>query len=129
MQITRGCLIAAVRIDVSEDVLRQFRADFLERIRDTSVRGVILDFSGVEVIDAVEFDGLRRTMDMAALMGVTPIVVGLRAGVVSSLMDLGADVAGVRAAFDLDQALDMLDEFELNSRTEAGTRVIVRKWL
>ena len=87
---------------------RPFRDDLLARIRDSGVRGVILDLSGVEVMDVVEFDSIRRTMDMAELMGATPVLVGLSAAIVSALVDLDADTGAIRAAFDLDQAFELL---------------------
>ena len=108
IQLTRGCLVASIQVEFGADMLRSFRDDLLGRIRDTGTRGVILDVSGVEVMDVVEFESLRRTMDMAALMGATPVIVGLRAGIVSALVDLDADTDSIRATFDLDQAFDLL---------------------
>jgi rsbT antagonist protein RsbS len=108
MQVTRGCLVASIQGEIGTEMLRAFRADLLARVRDTDARGVILDLSGVEVMDAVEFDSLRHTMDMVALMGAAPLLVGLRAGIVSALVDLEANVDSVRTAFDVDQAFDLL---------------------
>ena len=40
-----------------------------------------------------------------ALMGARTVLAGLRPGVVSALVDLGADIDGIDAAMDVDDAL------------------------
>jgi anti-anti-sigma regulatory factor len=55
-------------------VLHQFRTDLLERLQDSGATGVIIDLSGVRIMDADDFDGVRRTLDMAALMGALDFV-------------------------------------------------------
>ena len=45
---------------------------------------------------------------MTAIMGAECVLVGLRPGVVSSLIEAGADVDGLRAAINLDAAYAML---------------------
>ena len=62
IQVSRDCVVASIQIDLSEDVLRQFRADFLEMIRESEASNVILDVSGVEVIDGEDFQAIRNTM-------------------------------------------------------------------
>jgi IS5 family transposase len=59
-------------------------------------------------MDLEDFELLRRSMAMASIMGARPILVGLRAGIVASLIALDANVDGVEAATDLDDALQRL---------------------
>jgi rsbT antagonist protein RsbS len=110
MQVTSGCLVASIQVDLTAGLLRQFQRDLLERIRDTGVSGVILDVSGVEIMDLDDFELLRRSMSMASIMGARPMLVGLRPGIVASLLELGSAVDGVEAAADLDDALQRLRE-------------------
>jgi hypothetical protein len=67
-----------------------------------------MDFSGLEVMDASEFTELRRIVDMARLMGSDVVVAGLRPGIVSSLIALEVNLDGLVAAFDLDDAFELL---------------------
>ncbi len=108
MQMTSGCLVASIQVDLSAGLLRQFQQDLLERVRTTGALGVILDVSGVELMDLEDFALLRRTMDMASIMGARPMLVGLRPGIVASLIALDANVDGVEAAARLDDALQRL---------------------
>ena len=109
LQLSRDCVVASVQIDLRDEILRQFQTDLLEYIHATGASGVIIDVSGVEIMDAEDFDALRRTLAMSAIMGTRPVIVGLRPGVVSSLVELGADPSGIDAALNLDEGFALLD--------------------
>ena len=108
MQVISGCLVASIQLDLTTEILRRFQQDLLQRIQSSSVSAVIVDVSGVEIMDLEDFELLRRSMAMASIMGARPIVVGLRAGIVASLIALDAKVDGIEAAADLDDALERL---------------------
>ena len=109
LQVTRGCVVASIQFDLDPEVLRQFRIDLLERVQKSRANGVILDVSGIDILDLDDFNGLRSTMEMAEIMGARPILSGLKPGVVSALIDLGADPEGVNAVLNLDDAFRLLD--------------------
>jgi rsbT antagonist protein RsbS len=117
IQVSRGAVVASIQVDLDEDVLARFRDDLLQRVHDTGSRGVILDISGLETVDSHEFAGLRRIITMCAIMGAEAVLVGMRPGVVSALIEVGADVDGLRAAFDLDAAYGLLEK-ELDEQPE-----------
>lgn len=108
INLIQGCLVATIQLDLDRLVLERFRKDLLERLDDSRSRQVILDCSGIEVMDAEDFAGLRRTVAMASLMGARVVLVGLQPGVVSALVDLGAEVDGLRTALSLDDAFLLL---------------------
>jgi rsbT antagonist protein RsbS len=109
LQLSRDCVVASVQVDLRDEILRQFRIDLLEYLHETGASGVIIDVSGVEIMDADDFEALRRTLAMAEVMGTRPVIVGLRPGVISSLIDLGVDPTGIKAAFNLDDGFDLLE--------------------
>lgn len=108
MQVSRDIVVASIQVDLDDDVLVRFREDLLQRIHETGSRGVIFDLSGLETLDSDEFAALRRIMATSTLMGAEPVLVGLRPGVVSALIEAGADVDGLRATLDLDAAFALL---------------------
>ena len=116
LQVSRDCVVASIQIDLSEQVLDRFRTDLLELISSSGASGVILDLSGVEVMDFQDFDALRGTVAMADLMGARTILSGLRAGVVSSLVELDADTEDVIAVLDLDDAFRVMEELRSEDR-------------
>jgi rsbT antagonist protein RsbS len=109
IQVSRGVVVASIQTDLDEAVLAQFREDLLDRVHETGSRGVILDVSGLETLDSDEFAALRRISQMVTIMGTESVLVGLRPGVVSSLIELNADVEGLQTAIDLDAAFELLE--------------------
>jgi len=108
MQVSRDVVVASIQVDLDDDVLARFRDDLLRCIHETYSRGVILDVSGLETLDSAEFTALRRIITMSTIMGAEVVLVGLRPGVVSALIETGADVDGLRTAIDLDAAFALL---------------------
>jgi rsbT antagonist protein RsbS len=113
LQVSRQYVVASIQVDLSEEVLDQFRTDLLELVGSSGASGVILDLSGVEVMDFQDFDALRRTIAMARLMGSRTVLSGLKAGVVSSLVELEADTEDIVAALDLDDAFRIMEELRI----------------
>ncbi|MBW2287867.1 MAG: STAS domain-containing protein [Deltaproteobacteria bacterium] len=122
IQVSRDVVVASIQVDLDDDVLARFREDLLGRIHETGSRAVILDVSGLETLDSAEFAALRRTITMCSIMGAESVLVGLRPGVVSALIEAGADVDGLQAAINLDAAFALLQpEPELEPEDEAET--------
>jgi rsbT antagonist protein RsbS len=109
MQVSRGVVVASIQVDLDDDVIARFRQDLLDCIHETGSRGVILDVSGLETLDSEELAALRKIMVMTSLMGAESVLVGLRPGVVSALIEVGAEIDGLRAAINLDAAFALLE--------------------
>ena len=109
IQVSRNAVVASVQVDLDDDVLARFRDDLLRKVHESGSQTVILDLSGLETLDADEFAALRRIMTTTTLLGAESMLVGLRPGVVSALIDSGADVDGLRTAIDLDAAFALLE--------------------
>ena len=121
IQVNRDIVVASIQVDLDEDVLARFRDELLHRLHETGSRGVILDVSGLETLDSSEFAALRRIITMCTIMGAESVLAGLRPGVVSALIDAGADVDGLQAATNLDAAFALLQpEPEPGPESETG---------
>ena len=108
LQISRGIVIAPIQVDLEDEVLAQFQQDLLALVHRSGATGVILELSGLETLDSREFESLRRIIEMTRLLGARAVLVGLRPGVVSSLVELGVDIDGLEAALHPDAAFDLL---------------------
>jgi rsbT antagonist protein RsbS len=109
MQLVRGCVVASVQVQLSHDILHTFQQDLLERLRSTRARAVILDLSGVSILDSSDFESILRTLKMASLMSAMPVIVGLRAGIAASLVELGASLGDFASSMTLEQAFELVD--------------------
>ena len=108
IKVSREVVVASIQVDLDDDVLDRFREDLLRRVHETGSRAVILDVSGLETLDSDEFATLRRIITMTTIMGAEAVLVGLQPGVVSALIEAGADVDGLQAAINLDAAFALL---------------------
>jgi len=98
-------LVVTLPRELDEATLRALRGDVLETLRRSRSRALVLEASGLDLIDAEDFRQLTLVARTAALLGVSPLLVGLSAGVVAYLIDAGVDTRGVRAYATLDDAL------------------------
>src|SRR5688572_613747 len=110
INLMQGCLVANIQFDLSRLALEQFRKDLLGRLAQSRARQVILDCSGIEIMDGEDFEALRRTVAMAALMGARTVLAGLQPGVVSALVEMDLDLDGLESALSLDDAFERLQE-------------------
>jgi anti-anti-sigma regulatory factor len=110
VQVSRGCVVAALQVDLSDDVINQLRTSLLEKIQQARANAVILDLSGLAIIDPDEFEQLIKTLDMARVMGAIPVIAGLKPSIISSLVALDANISGVHGALDLDHAFQYIEE-------------------
>ncbi len=101
------CLIATLQPDVDEQYLRRLEMDISSTLQLGAHRTLIIDATPLELIDATDFDRLRRVIDMARLMGVGTIIAGFRPGVVAGLVELDANIEGLVTTLNMEKALQI----------------------
>ena len=105
IQQVAGISVVTLQVALSRDLLTALRENLLQALHGSSDAVVILDCSGLPVIDPHEFEQLRRIADMAGLMGAQVVIAGLQAGVVATLVAIDAPIQGLSFARNLDYAL------------------------
>lgn len=110
LQLAQGCIVASIQIDFTEAVIAQFRQDLLNYLQETGAKGIILDLSGVKVMDLEDFNALNTILSMTAMMGAINILTGLQPGVVSTLIDFNAEIDHLNATLDLDAAFTLIQQ-------------------
>ncbi len=99
------CLVATLQADVDERYLRRLETDISNALWQHYHSTLIIDATPLELIDATDFGWLRRVIDTVRLMGVETIIVGLKPGVVASLVELEANIDGLETTLNMDAAL------------------------
>ncbi|NES24404.1 MAG: STAS domain-containing protein [Symploca sp. SIO3E6] len=115
LQISQNCVVASIQLDLTPELLQQLGQDLLETLHSSGANGVILDVSGVNIIDFTDFTALRKIINMVEIMGAKTIISGLKPGVISALVDLDADIDGINAVLNLDDAFVLIDTLRLQS--------------
>ncbi len=99
------CLVASVQSDLDAAGIGALRTALLDSVRQRQPRGVVIDVSALDLLDAYDFDALRRTMAMVELLGVRAVLVGLSPIIVAALVDQDAATDGVIAEPTLEAGL------------------------
>lgn len=92
---------------VGAALLDDLRDAILGYVEEHGARGIVLDFSGIEVLDLDDFERLRMVVESATLMGSPIILAAIRPGVAAGLTMLGADAGWVRAVRTVEQGMGL----------------------
>jgi len=109
MHISRGCLIVPIQIELYDEIILRIQKDILERVKDTGVKGVIIDVSGVEIIDSFFAQAICDTARMTYMLGATTVLAGLKPEVAASLVDLDIDFRDIQTAMDIEAGFQRLE--------------------
>jgi rsbT co-antagonist protein RsbR len=85
---------------------RQLTQQLLSAIRETRAKMVVIDITGVGMIDLTVANHLVQTVEAARLMGAKAIITGLSSEVAQTLVDLGVDLSMMQTVGDLQGGLE-----------------------
>ena len=106
-------LIASIQSDLSDSQVLRLRDDLAERVGASRARGIIVDVAALDVIDSFVARSLRSIAVAARLRGAETVIVGIRPDVAIALVQFNLNLEPVRAALDLDEAIELLDRLTL----------------
>jgi len=107
---TQGCLVVPIQEELSKKAALQIQSSLLEKVHAESVKGVIIDFSGVKVIDSILWEVFSKTVQMVKLLGSPSVITGLSPGVAVSIIDLNSDINNLTTAMNLEDGLKILSQ-------------------
>jgi rsbT co-antagonist protein RsbR len=86
--------------------LRQLQEQSLHALERTSAHTLVIDITGVPIVDTQVAQGLLMTVRAARLLGAHVALVGIRPEVAQAIVGLGLDLNGISTFSDLQSALD-----------------------
>ena len=102
-------LIATIQSALSDSGVLELRDDVVERVGRHRSRGIIIDVTALDVIDSFVARSLRTIALTARLRGAETIIVGIQPDVAVAMVQFQLDLAPLRTALDLEEALELLD--------------------
>jgi rsbT antagonist protein RsbS len=101
-------LLVSIQIDLQDQTALQLQEDLAERITQTGARGVLIDISGLEIVDSFIGRMLSQIAGISRVLDATTVVVGMRPAVAITMVELGLSLDGVQTALDVEKGLRML---------------------
>ena len=113
-------LLVSVQIDLEDQTAIALQEDLADRIVATGVRGVLIDISGLDIVDSFIGRMLSTIASVARVLDAETVVVGMRPAVAITLVELGLSLTGVRTALNVERGLAMLEQAGRADGTHGG---------
>ncbi|MFC8922452.1 STAS domain-containing protein [Cellulosimicrobium sp. NPDC057127] len=101
-------LLVSIQVDLQDDTALRLQEDLAERITRTGARGVVIDISGLEIVDSFIGRMLASVAAISHVLDATTVVVGMRPAVAITMVELGLSLGDVRTALDVERGLALL---------------------
>ena len=101
-------LIVSVQGDLADAVAVALRHDVGDAVSSGGITGVVLDVSGVAIVDSYLGRVLTEIAADSSLLGASTVVAGIKPAVAITLVEMGLRLDGARTARSLEAAMAML---------------------
>ncbi|GAA2229603.1 MULTISPECIES: STAS domain-containing protein [Streptomyces] len=101
-------LLVTLQGDLHDSTAQQLQQDLSETISRTGVRGVLIDISGVEIVDSFLGRVLAEIAAQAKLLAARTVVTGMRPAVAITLVELGLTLPGLSTALSTEAGMELL---------------------
>jgi rsbT co-antagonist protein RsbR len=106
--VTASTLVMPLVGALDSSRLQHLQDQSLHSLERTSARNLVLDVTGVPVVDSQVAQGLIAVVQSARLLGAEVMLVGVRPEVAQTIVGLGLDLRDIRIFSDLQSALARL---------------------
>ena len=101
-------LLVTLQGDLYDSTAQQLQQDLAETISRTGVRGVLIDISGIEIVDSFLGRVLAEIAAQAKLLAARTVVAGMRPAVAITLVELGLSLPGLGTALSTEAGMELL---------------------
>lgn len=101
-------LLVPLRGDLEDSSVERIEQDVTQVVADTRATGVLVDVSGLAVVDSYVARVIARLVAMIRLLGAQTAVVGIQPAVAIALVELGVPMGGVFTALNAEQGMARL---------------------
>ncbi len=109
MNVAKGCLLVAFTESPNDQAALEFQRKVLVDSIRRETQGIILDVSGVSLMDSVMSKSLVDTCQAVQILGKMTVVIGLKPAVVASLVDLEIDLSRINVAVNIEEAMPLIN--------------------
>ncbi len=103
-------LIVSIQVELSDALVTQLKDDVANEIERVGPTGLIIDVSGVDIMDSYISRTIRDIGQISKLMGVSTVICGLDPNVAMTLVEMGMDLEGVEPHLHMEAAFEALQQ-------------------
>jgi rsbT antagonist protein RsbS len=122
-----GVLLVPLQGDITDAQVSQLVTAVLNEIRRGTGSGVVVDLSGLEIVDSHLCAAFTNLASAARYMGATTVLCGLSAEIAMTLQSMGIELQGVSTTLTLEQALATLGLRPHRRRALSAERAAARE--
>ena len=111
-------LLVTIQVDMHDRLAMTLQSDLSDRIVQTGARGVLLDISGLDIVDSFMGRMIANIAAMSRILDAETEVVGMRPAVAITLVELGLSLPGVQTALNVERGMALLRRATANSRED-----------
>jgi rsbT antagonist protein RsbS len=112
-------LLVTVQGDMPDQLALTLQDDLADRIVTQRARGVLIDISGLDIVDSFIGRMLGTIAAIARILDAETVVVGMQPSVAITLVELGLSLPGIRTALNVERGMHVL-RLSLNGIGEPG---------
>jgi rsbT antagonist protein RsbS len=101
-------LLVPLQGEMTDDVASRLMSEVLERIYRDGSSGLVIDITGLWIIDSHLCSVLSQISDAAALMGAQSVICGMKPEIALTLETMGVHLDNITSSLDLEGALSLL---------------------
>lgn len=101
-------LLVTIQVDMHDRVAMTLQDELTALIVRDKARGVLLDISGVDMVDSFIGRMIGNIAAMSRVLDAETVVVGMRPAVAITLVELGMPLSGIRTALNVDSGMNLL---------------------
>jgi rsbT antagonist protein RsbS len=98
-------LLVPLQGELNDHLADQLTAEVLDRIHREGASGIVIDITGLWMVDSHLCSVLSQLSSSAALLGARTIVSGLKPDIALTLETMGIELHALKTALDLESAL------------------------
>jgi len=102
-------LLVSIQIDMHDRLAVALEDELSEKLVETGAKGVIIDISGLDVVDSFVGRTLANIAGTARVLDAQTVVVGMRPQVAITLVELGLTLPGIKTALDVERGLAIVN--------------------
>ncbi|MCZ0207623.1 STAS domain-containing protein [Streptomyces achromogenes] len=103
-------LLVSLQGELHDGMAEQLQQDITQRISTDRMTGVVIDISGVDMVDSFLGRVLAEIASTARLLAARTVLAGMRPAVAITLVELGLTLPGLVTALDVDRAMELLNQ-------------------